>query len=125
MKIFWTAVAISALVFGGAVHAGAPLFPSETGVTEEACFGQSCGNMAHEAMPVAECVAHCLQSGIETFGSAVFSFAGQTLPVFLAAFLGVIFILVSLRAAWRDFRVREYFSKLFLETSLRSVILLN
>lgn len=126
MKGFLATIAILAIVLGGAAHAGAPTLSSlEMGAPGEMCFGQDCGNMEHGAMPMAECVAHCLQSGIDVVGSADFSFAGQVLPVLAAAFFGAVFIVVALSFAGRKFREREYFAKLFIGRNLRSVILLD
>lgn len=118
--------AILTIVLAGAAHAGAPAFASaEMSSSGEACLGQVCGNMDHKSMPVAECVAHCLKNGIETTGAAVLSFAGQILPILLAVFLGVIFVVAVAPLVGRKFRQRGDFAKLFLETSLRGVILLN
>lgn len=125
MKNVWTAVAIFTIVLAGSAHAAMPVFShSEMATQGVSCLGQGCENSAHSAMPISECVAHCLKSGIEATGTAIFAFTGQFLGSFLAAFLAV-----SIVAAYGIFnqklRERGDFAKLFLERNLRGVILLN
>lgn len=125
MKKLWVIIAILSLVLAGSAYAAMPAFTQfDMAAPEFSCSDQGCENTAHSAMPVSECLAHCLKSGIEAAGTAVFAFTSQFLGFFLAAFSAV--SAVAVYGIFRQkLRERGDFAKLFLERNLRGVILLN